>query len=82
MYIVLHKSMEMILKNIMTNNLNLYMNKQRNLPNVNYIGYKPNEYIREMMPNYDMFVYPSIFEETSCALSFRGISFWCSCNYK
>jgi len=37
------------------------------LTNVNYIGYKPNEYIREMMPNYDMFVYPSIFEETSCA---------------
>ena len=35
------------------------------LSNVNYIGYKPNEYIREMMPNYDMFVYPSIFEETS-----------------
>ena len=34
-------------KKLMTNNLNLYMNKQRNLPNVNYIGYKPNEYIRE-----------------------------------
>ena len=30
------------------------------LSNVNYIGYKPNEYIREMMPNYDMFVYPQI----------------------
>jgi glycosyltransferase involved in cell wall biosynthesis len=40
----------------------------KQLPNVNYIGYKPNEYIREMMPNYDMFVYPSIFEETSVRL--------------
>ena len=37
------------------------------LSNVNYIGYKPNEYILEKMPSYDMFVYPSIFEETSCA---------------
>ena len=38
----------------------------KKLSNVNYIGYKPHEYIKEMMPNYDMFVYPSIFEETSC----------------
>ena len=38
----------------------------RDLPNVNYIGYKPNEYIRENIHNYNMYVYPSIFEETSC----------------
>ena len=38
----------------------------RELPNVNYIGYKPNEYIRENIHNYNMYVYPSIFEETSC----------------
>ena len=44
------------------------------LPNVNYIGYKPNEYIREMMPNYDMFVYPSIFEETSCASALEALA--------
>lgn len=36
------------------------------LPNVNYIGYKPNEYIREHIKDYNMYVYPSIFEETSC----------------
>ena len=36
------------------------------LPNVNYIGYKPNEYIREHLKDYRMYVYPSIFEETSC----------------
>tara|TARA_R110002126_G_scaffold22691_1_gene80552 strand:- start:74 stop:1009 length:936 start_codon:yes stop_codon:yes gene_type:complete len=44
------------------------------LPNVNYIGYKPNEYILEMMPNYDMFVYPSIFEETFCASALEALA--------
>jgi len=44
------------------------------LPNVNYIGYKPNEYIREIMPSYDMFVYPSIFEETSCASALEALA--------
>ena len=46
----------------------------KELPNVNYIGYKPNEYIREMMPNYDMFVYPSIFEETSCVSALEALA--------
>ena len=46
----------------------------KKLPNVNYIGYKPNEYIKEMMPNYDMFVYPSIFEETSCASALEALA--------
>ena len=41
-------------------------NQAKKLPNVNYIGYKPNEYIREHLKDYDMFVYPSIWEETSC----------------
>ena len=36
------------------------------LPNVNYIGYKPNRYIKENLKNYHMYAYPSIFEETSC----------------
>jgi len=38
----------------------------KQLPNVNYIGYKSNEYIREHIKDYNMYVYPSIFEETSC----------------
>tara|TARA_R100001163_G_scaffold62531_1_gene53390 strand:+ start:1246 stop:2181 length:936 start_codon:yes stop_codon:yes gene_type:complete len=46
----------------------------KELPNVNYIGYKPNEYIREMMPNYDMFVYPCIFEETSCVSALEALA--------
>jgi len=36
------------------------------LPNVNYIGYKPNKYIRENLNKYRMYAYPSTFEETSC----------------
>ena len=44
------------------------------LPNVNYIGYKPNEYILEKMPSYDMFVYPSTFEETSCASALEALA--------
>jgi glycosyltransferase involved in cell wall biosynthesis len=55
-------------------NLNRYMNKRRELPNVNYIGYKSNEYIIEVMPSYDMFVYPSIFEETSCVSALEALS--------
>ena len=36
------------------------------LPNVNYIGYKPNDFITQNIHNYHMYVYPSIFEETFC----------------
>jgi len=38
----------------------------RQLPNVNYIGYKPNEYLTENMHTYHIFPYPSIWEETFC----------------
>ena len=41
-------------------------NQANELPNVNYIGYKPNEYIKENLHKYDLFVYPSIWEETFC----------------
>ena len=44
------------------------------LPNVNYIGYKPNEYIRANIKNYNMYVYPSIFEETSCISLLEAMS--------
>ena len=46
----------------------------KQLPNVNYIGYKPHEYIKEVLPNYDMFVYPSIFEETSCVSALEALA--------
>jgi glycosyltransferase involved in cell wall biosynthesis len=44
------------------------------LPNVNYIGYKPHEYILEHMSDYNLFVYPSIFEETFCASALEALA--------
>ena len=38
----------------------------KTLPNVNYLGYRPNEFILSKLPYYHMFAYPSIWEETSC----------------
>jgi len=46
----------------------------KSLPNVNYIGHKPHEYILEHLPDYQMFVYPSIFEETSCISAIESMS--------
>ena len=46
----------------------------KQLPNVNYIGYKPNEYLLEHITDYDLFVYPSIFEETFCASALEALS--------
>tara|TARA_R100000479_G_scaffold156341_1_gene92716 strand:- start:437 stop:1093 length:657 start_codon:yes stop_codon:yes gene_type:complete len=34
------------------------------LKNVNYIGYKPHEYILERITDYQMWTHPSVFEET------------------
>jgi len=44
------------------------------LPNVNYIGYKPNDYILKNLNNYNLYVYPSIFEETSCISAIECMS--------
>jgi len=44
------------------------------LTNVNYIGYKPNEYILEHITDYDLYVYPSIFEETSCVSAMEALA--------
>ena len=49
-------------------------NQAKKLNNVNYIGYKPHEYILENISNYDLFVYPSIFEETFCASALEALS--------
>ena len=46
----------------------------KSLQNVNYIGYKPNEYILDHMTDYDLFVYPSIFEETFCASALEALA--------
>ena len=49
-------------------------NQAKKLPNVNYIGYKPHEYILEHMHDYHLFVYPSIFEETFCASALEALA--------
>ena len=46
----------------------------KQLSNVNYIGYKPNEYILKHMTDYDLYVYPSIFEETSCVSALEALA--------
>ena len=46
----------------------------KELPNVNYIVYKPNEYILEHITDYDLYVYPSIFEETSCVSALEALA--------
>ena len=46
----------------------------KELPNVNYIGYKPNEYIKEHLHEYDIFAYPSIWEETSCISAIEAMA--------
>ena len=49
-------------------------NQAKKLPNVNYIGYKSHEYILEHMSDYNIFAYPSIFEETFCASALEALS--------
>jgi glycosyltransferase involved in cell wall biosynthesis len=46
----------------------------KQLPNVNYIGYETNEYILQHMTDYDLYVYPSIFEETSCVSAMEALA--------
>ena len=44
------------------------------LPNVNYIGYKSNDYILENLHKYDAFVYPNIWEETFCISALEALA--------
>ncbi len=46
----------------------------KQLSNVNYIGYKPNEYIKKNLKDYRLFVYPSVWEETSCISLLESMS--------
>jgi glycosyltransferase involved in cell wall biosynthesis len=60
--------------NKMTMNIMIYMIKLKKLENVNYIGYKPNEYIKEHLKDYQLFVYPSIWEETFCISALEAMA--------
>ena len=44
------------------------------LPNVTYVGYKPNEYIKDNLKNYHMFVYPNVWEETFCISALEAMA--------
>ena len=46
----------------------------KKLPNVNYIGYETNEYILQHMTDYDLYVYPSTFEETFCVSALEALA--------
>ena len=46
----------------------------RQLPNVNYIGYKPNEYILDHLQDYKIFPYPNTWEETFCISALEALS--------
>ena len=46
----------------------------KKLPNVNYIGYKSNEYILDNLHKYDAFVYPNICEETFCISALEALA--------
>ena len=67
--------MEKILQKRMIHNIKVY-DQAKQLKNVNYIGYKPNSYIKEHLKDYQMFVYPSIWEETSCISAIDCGSFY------
>ena len=45
----------------------------RQLPNVKYMGYATNDYITNEMSNYNLFVYPNIWEETSCISAIEAL---------
>ena len=47
------------------------------IPNINYKGYDTNENIRKSLLNTNLYVYPSIFEETSCLSIIEAMSAGC-----
>lgn len=49
----------------------------RNMSNVNYHGYAPNEEVREAVLNSHIFAYPSCFEETSCISAIEALISGC-----
>ena len=44
------------------------------LPNINYIGYVSNEEIRKKLQEYDLYCFPSIWEETSCISAIEALT--------
>jgi glycosyltransferase involved in cell wall biosynthesis len=66
--------MDLLLKKLTINNMKDYMNKQDNYLMSTYIGYKPNEYIKENLHKYHIFAYPNIWEETFCISALEAMA--------
>lgn len=49
----------------------------RQTPNINYLGYAPNEEVRAAVSKSHLFAYPSIFEETSCLSALEALYAGC-----
>jgi len=49
----------------------------RNMPNVNYLGYAPNDEVRDAVKQSHIFAYPSTFEETSCISAIESLIAGC-----
>jgi SAM-dependent methyltransferase/glycosyltransferase involved in cell wall biosynthesis len=43
--------------------------RMKEMPNVEYVGGKPNHELRQMLANAQAYIYPTQFEETSCILA-------------
>jgi glycosyltransferase involved in cell wall biosynthesis len=61
-------------KNANDNNYKDLYNQANQLTNVTYIGYKPNEFIKDNLKNYQVFAYPNIWEETSCIAAIEAMA--------
>ena len=51
--------------------------KCREIPNINFKGYAPNDQIRGALMNAHIFAYPSVFEETSCIAAIEALAAGC-----
>ena len=61
-------------KELNDKNYEALYNQASALINVSYIGYKPNEFIKDNLKNYHMFAYPNIWEETSCIAAIEAMA--------
>ena len=61
-------------KELNDKNYEALYNQASALMNVSYVGYKPNEFIKDNLKNYHMFVYPNIWEETSCIAAIEAMA--------
>lgn len=59
------------------NQYDVLFDKCREIPNINYKGYAPNDEVREALMKSHIFAYPCIFEETSCLSAIEAMAAGC-----